>query len=92
MNTFPFSLLTPDGTIVEGDVTQVEVRTYSGSLGVLARHEPMVAACPPGAIRIHQGGVWVHFRTGSAVLTTDGTSARILTSQAWFETPALREQ
>ena len=43
--TFPFRILTPGGTIVGGDVTHVQVRTQVGSLGVMARHAPMVAAC-----------------------------------------------
>ncbi len=83
--TFPFSLLTPDGTLVEGQVTEVQIRTFDGSLGVMARHEPMVAACPPGTVRICQDGIWVAFHTERAVLTTDGSSARLLTSHARFE-------
>lgn len=84
MTTFPFSILTPSGTIVSGDVTQVEVRTYVGSLGVLAKHEPMVAACPAGVIRIQQDGAWLHFKTEACILTTDGTKATLLTPFAQF--------
>lgn len=84
MTTFPFSILTPSGTIVSGDVTQIEVRTYIGSLGVLAKHEPIVAACPAGIVRIQQDGAWVHFKTEACLLTTDGTKATLLTPFAQF--------
>jgi len=84
MTTFPFSILTPGGTIVSGEVTQVEVRTYVGSLGVMAKHEPMVAACPPGIVRIQQEGVWVRFKAASFILTTDGKKAIVLTSHAQY--------
>jgi F0F1-type ATP synthase epsilon subunit len=36
-------------------VTQVEVRTHVGALGVMGKHEPLVAVCPAGIVRIQQG-------------------------------------
>jgi len=84
MTTFPFSILTPSGTIVSGDVTQVEVSTYMGSLGVMAKHEPMVAVCPAGIVRIEQDNVWVRFKSEDFILTTDGEKTTVLTSHAQF--------
>ena len=84
MTTFPFSILTPSGTIVSGDVTQIEVRTYVGSLGILAKHEPIVAACPAGVVRIQQDGAWVRFKTEACLLKTDGETATLLTPFAQF--------
>ena len=84
MTTFPFRILTPGGTIVGGDVTHVQVRTQIGSLGVMARHAPMVVACPAGVVRIQQEGVWIEFKTDDAILTTDGTQATLLTAHAQF--------
>jgi len=84
MTTFPFSILTPGGTIVSGEVTQIEVRTYVGSLGIMAKHEPLVAACPEGVVRIQQDGVWVRFKTDSCLLTVDGVKATVLTSHAQY--------
>ena len=84
MTTFPFSILTPGGTIVSGDVTLVEVRTYVGSLGVMAKHEPKAAVGPPGIVRIQQDGVWVRFKTDECILNTDGEKATVLTSHAQY--------
>ncbi len=77
-------LLTPSGVIVSGDVTQIELRSYEGSLGILANHEPIVAACPAGVVRIQQDGAWVHFKTEACILTTDGEKATLLTPYAQF--------
>ncbi len=84
MTTFPFSILTPGGTIVSGDVTQVEVRTHVGALGVMAKHEPLVAVCPAGIVRIQQDGAWVRFKSEEFILTTDGEKATVLTSHAQY--------
>ena len=84
MTTFPFSILTPGGTVVSGEVTQIEVRTYVGSLGVMAGHEPMVAACPAGVVRLQQDGVWVRFKADTGLLTVDREKVTLLTSQAQY--------
>ena len=84
MITFPFSILTPSGTIVSGEVTQIEVRSYVGSLGIMANHEPIVVACPAGVVRIEQDGAWVRFKTESCILTMDGEKATLLTPFAQY--------
>ena len=84
MTTFPFSILTPGDMIVSGEVTQVQIRTYLGALGVMARHEPLVAACPAGIVRVQQEGVWVNFKTDEFLLTADGTKVTVLTSHAQY--------
>ncbi len=82
-NTFHFCIETPSGIFVEGDdITEVEVATAEGKLGVMARHEPMIAACPPGLMRIRQGGEWVTFRTSRAILVVDKGGVKLLTPLA----------
>jgi F0F1-type ATP synthase epsilon subunit len=83
-NTFSFRILTPGGELVQGDITQIHVRSHLGSLGVMAKHEPLVAACPAGIIRIQQDGVWVRFKSEAFLLKMDGTSVTILTSFAQY--------
>lgn len=80
---FHFSIQTPSGIFVEGDdITLVEVTTAIGRLGIMARHEPLVAACPPGIVRICQAGEWVTFRTSRAILVVDGEAVKLLTPLA----------
>ncbi len=81
---FHFCIETPSGIFIEGDdITEVEVTTPVGKLGILAHHEPMVAACPPGIMRICQGGEWTSFRTSRAILVVDEAgSVKLLTPLA----------
>ncbi|MCL1919943.1 MAG: F0F1 ATP synthase subunit epsilon [Kiritimatiellaeota bacterium] len=82
--TFSFRILTPSGVTVSGDITQVQVMTYEGSIGIMAGHEPLTAACPAGIIRIEQHGAWVCFKSDEFILTVNRASATILTSTAQY--------
>jgi F-type H+-transporting ATPase subunit epsilon len=52
--TAPFKLkiITPDKVFFDGETSNVIVRTTVGDKGILARHEPYVAALPIGTMRI----------------------------------------
>ena len=41
-----------DGRVWEGEATQVTARTTEGDVGILARHEPFLAALVPGAVEV----------------------------------------
>lgn len=82
MTPFPFSLLTPSGPLLEEEAVFVGVRSIEGSLGVLARHAPMVAACPPGVVRVQRAAGWSYFATTGAILSTDGHKVVVLTDRA----------
>lgn len=82
--TFPFRILSLGGEVISGEVTQIEVRTFEGSLGVMAGHEPLVAACPAGIIRIEQDGEWVRFKAEDFLLSVDGQVATIITAAAKY--------
>ncbi len=82
MTTYPFKILTPAGVFVSGDVTQIKVSTVDGSLGIMAKHAPMIVACPAGIIEICQDNEWIKFRTAQAIVTCDGAQVSILTTHA----------
>ena len=46
----------PSGGIVSGEATMVAARTTEGDIGVLADHEPTMAALATGAVSIHHEG------------------------------------
>lgn len=80
---FHFQIETPSGIFIEGDdITAVIVKTPIGQLEVLANHEPIVAACAPGIVRIRQGEEWMNFRTSRAILVSDGKDVKLITSLA----------
>ncbi len=82
MTPFPFSVLTPAGALTTGEALFVGVRSVEGALGVLAKHAPMVAACPPGAVRVQNADGWTYYATADALLSTDGKTVSILTGRA----------
>jgi F-type H+-transporting ATPase subunit epsilon len=82
MTPFPFALLTPSGPLLDEEAVFVGVRSVEGSLGVLARHAPMVAACPPGVVRVQRASGWTYYATTAAILSTDGRKVVVLTDRA----------
>ncbi len=51
--TFEVSLVTPDGSVFDGDVEMLIVPGADGEIGVLARHAPLVALLRAGSTRVH---------------------------------------
>ena len=80
MNTFPLKILTPDGIALSADVTQITVRTYEGTLGIMAKHEPLLAACPQGVIRVEKDGAWTTYESASFTLNADGNTVTVLST------------
>jgi F-type H+-transporting ATPase subunit epsilon len=54
VKTMQTYVVTPDGTVFEGQSHMVSVKTISGELGILPGHLPLVAPLAIGAIRIKQ--------------------------------------
>jgi F-type H+-transporting ATPase subunit epsilon len=53
---FNVKVLTPEGEVFDGEVTQVNTRTAHGEIGILANHTPMLARLRPAELRLHKGG------------------------------------
>lgn len=51
---FPVEVLTPEGEVFSEEVEMVSTRTGLGSIGILARHEPLLATLVPGELRIYR--------------------------------------
>ena len=51
--TLTAEVLTPEGAVFEGEVTQLSTRTKVGELGVLANHVPVLARLLPTELRLH---------------------------------------
>ncbi|MDQ0257200.1 F-type H+-transporting ATPase subunit epsilon [Evansella vedderi] len=52
MKTMQANVVTPDGSVFEGQVEMVTVKTTEGSLGIMANHLPLVANLTIGAVRL----------------------------------------
>ena len=52
--TFKLSILTPEKTVFEGDVSYVEAPGTEGYLGVLAHHAALVTALARGTLTVRE--------------------------------------
>src|SRR5437764_12537547 len=50
---FRAEVLTPDGEVFNDEVEMVSTRTASGSIGVLAHHQPLLAMLDPTELRLY---------------------------------------
>jgi len=51
---FKAEVLTPEGLAFSGEVEMVSTRTTSGSIGLLAGHEPLLARLEPSELRLYR--------------------------------------
>jgi len=52
---FKCEVLTPEGEVFNDEVTMVSTKTAVGSIGILAKHQPMLAMLNPAELRLHKG-------------------------------------
>lgn len=89
---FDVSLVTPDGTVFEGDAEMLIVPGAAGEIGVLARHAPLVATLKSGATRVHLGAEKVEeFATGPGFFTVQLDRAIAIVDHAVKATEIDRE-
>jgi F-type H+-transporting ATPase subunit epsilon len=51
---FPVEVLTPEGEVFNDEVEMISTRTASGSIGVLAHHQPILAMLDPTELRLYK--------------------------------------
>ena len=52
-NSFHVDIVTPEAVIWSGEATMLTARTTEGDIGILADHEPTMAALATGAVVVH---------------------------------------
>jgi F-type H+-transporting ATPase subunit epsilon len=52
---FRTEVLTPEGSCFDEEVVQVSTRTKTGSIGILARHQPLLGILEPTELRLYRG-------------------------------------
>ena len=76
-------VLTPEGSVFEGELEQVSTRTAVGEVGILAKHIPMVARLVPAELRLHKSGSDVErYAQGEGWLEVFANRARVLIAEA----------
>ncbi len=80
---FDISLVTPDGSVFDGEAELLIVPGAAGEIGVLARHAPLVATLKAGSTRIHLGANDVlEFATGPGFFKVELDKALALVDDA----------
>ena len=79
--TFDLSVVTPEGSVFEGEAQMLIVPGAAGEIGVLARHAPLVAMLKAGEIRVRADG-WQSFAAGPGYFKVQRDRALVLVDDA----------
>lgn len=73
-----FSLISISKKVLEAEASSVTLPTKTGTITVLPKHEPLVAALNPGVLSVIVNGKVQSFAIGGGVLETDGENVSVL--------------
>ena len=75
---FPVEVLTPEGEVFNDQVEMVATKTVDGAIGILARHQPLLAMLDPAELRLYRSdSEVVRFAQGEGYLQV-GDDGRVL--------------
>lgn len=52
--TFKVEVLTPEGEVFNDQVEMIATKTVEGSIGILAKHQPLLAMLDPAELRLYR--------------------------------------
>src|SRR5919201_4927142 len=82
-SSFKVEVLTPEGQVFEDEVELVSTRTTTGSIGIKARHAPLMAILEPTELRLYKSeGAVVRFAQGEGYLQVFNNEALVLVEEA----------
>jgi F-type H+-transporting ATPase subunit epsilon len=82
-HTLEAEVLTPEGEVFSGELSQLSTRTSVGEIGILARHAPMVARLVPAELRLQPpDGEVERYAQGEGWLEVFANRARVLIAEA----------
>lgn len=80
---FRAEVLTPEGACFDDEVVQISTRTTTGSIGILARHQPLLGMLEPTELRLYQGeSDVVTFAQGEGYVQVSRDGVLILVEEA----------
>lgn len=75
---FPVEIVTPEGTVFNGEASMVSTRTEYGEVGIMAHHAPLMAMLRPTTLRLHREGKIEKFAQSEGYLQVYGNRAIVL--------------
>jgi len=80
---FRVEVLTPEGSCFDDEVVQVSTRTTTGSIGVLARHQPLLGMLEPTELRLYRSDdEIVRYAQGEGYVQVSADGVLILVEEA----------
>jgi len=80
---FPAEVLTPEGEVFNDEVEMISTRTAAGSIGILARHQPILAMLDPTELRLYKSeSDVVRFAQGEGYLQVTPEQVLVLVEDA----------
>jgi F-type H+-transporting ATPase subunit epsilon len=81
---FQVEVLTPEGEVFNDEVEMVSTRTAVGSIGLLARHQPLLAMLDPTELRLYKSeSDVVRFAQGEGFLQVAEQGVLVLVDEAF---------
>src|SRR5918999_2011928 len=82
-SSFQVEVLTPEGQVFSDEVEMVSTRTTTGSIGIRARHAPLMAILEPTELRLYKSeSDVVSFAQGEGYLQVADNQALVLVEEA----------
>jgi F-type H+-transporting ATPase subunit epsilon len=80
---FTAEVLTPEGEVFSDEVEMLSTRTQVGSIGILARHQPLLASLDPTELRLYRTETEiVRFAQAEGYIQVTGDRALVLVEEA----------
>jgi F-type H+-transporting ATPase subunit epsilon len=80
---FPAEVVTPEGQVFAEDIEMLSTRTSDGTIGILARHEPLLAMLEPTELRLYRSdSEIVRFAQSEGYLQFQDNRALLLVEEA----------
>jgi F-type H+-transporting ATPase subunit epsilon len=80
---YNLEILTPEGHVFSGEVEFISTRTETGSIGIYARHQPLLALLSPTELRVTKpGGEVVRFAQGEGYVQIARERVLVLVEEA----------
>jgi F-type H+-transporting ATPase subunit epsilon len=79
---FTLSVVSPEAIVWSGEAEMLVARTTEGEIGILADHEPTMAALATGAAEIHTGGAVITLGIHGGFLQIFRNEVTLLTDRA----------
>jgi F-type H+-transporting ATPase subunit epsilon len=80
---FRTEVLTPEGSLFDEEVVQISTRTKTGSIGILARHQPLLGMLEPTELRLYRSDDdIVSYAQGEGYMQVSADGVLILVEEA----------